>query len=130
MTNPDLFVCGCRTWICLDITRFYEELRQPCSWSAWPACPPKNGKSSGFNTICTTVCNCCDRSTAVGCVIWRHATLVLLPLPFPCLERPEAPFLQDEVVLFSWAGAGQRMSFHSSGTSSLICPSTPLPQAP
>ena len=20
--NPDLFVCGCRTWICLDITRF------------------------------------------------------------------------------------------------------------
>ena len=25
ITNPDLFECGCRTWICLNITRFYEE---------------------------------------------------------------------------------------------------------
>ena len=25
IANPDLFVCGCRTRICLDITRFYEE---------------------------------------------------------------------------------------------------------
>ena len=41
---PDLFVCSCRTWICLDITRFYEEQRQPSSESAWPACH-KNGKS-------------------------------------------------------------------------------------
>ena len=24
--NPDLFVCGCRTWICLDVTRFYEAI--------------------------------------------------------------------------------------------------------
>ena len=39
IANPDLFVCGCRTWICLDITRFYEEQRQPSSGSAWPACP-------------------------------------------------------------------------------------------
>ena len=23
--NPDLFVCGGLTWICLDVTRFYEE---------------------------------------------------------------------------------------------------------
>ena len=23
--NPDLIACGCRTWISLDITRFYEE---------------------------------------------------------------------------------------------------------
>ena len=23
--NPDSFVCACRTWIYLDITRFYEE---------------------------------------------------------------------------------------------------------
>ena len=37
ITNPDLFVCGCRTWICLDITRFYEEQRQPFNGSAWPA---------------------------------------------------------------------------------------------
>ena len=29
IANPDLFVCGCRTCICLDITRFYEEQRHP-----------------------------------------------------------------------------------------------------
>ena len=33
------FVCGCRTWICFDITRFYEERRQLASWFVWPACP-------------------------------------------------------------------------------------------
>ena len=31
---PDLFVCGCRTWICLDIAHFYEEQQQPSSGSA------------------------------------------------------------------------------------------------
>ena len=39
IANPDLFVCSCRTWFCLDITRFYEGQRQPSSRSAWPACP-------------------------------------------------------------------------------------------
>ena len=39
IANTDLFVCCCRTWICLDITRLYEEQRQPSSGSAWPACP-------------------------------------------------------------------------------------------
>ena len=37
--KPDLFVCGCRTWIYRDITRFHEEQCQPSSGSAWPACP-------------------------------------------------------------------------------------------
>ena len=32
--NPDLFVCGCGTWFCLDIARFYEEQCQPSSGSA------------------------------------------------------------------------------------------------
>ena len=36
IANPDLYVCGCRTWICRDITRFYE-----CAWSACP----NNGRS-------------------------------------------------------------------------------------
>ena len=27
------FLCCCRTWICLDITRLYEEKRQPSSGS-------------------------------------------------------------------------------------------------
>ena len=39
---PDLFACGCQTWICLDI--FFEEQHQPPSGPAWPACQ-KNGKS-------------------------------------------------------------------------------------
>ena len=42
IANPDLFVCGYRNWICLDITRFYEEQRQP---SAGPH----------FDTMCTAV---------------------------------------------------------------------------
>ena len=37
IANPDVFVCGYRTWICLDINRFYEGQRQPSSGSAWPA---------------------------------------------------------------------------------------------
>ena len=39
IANPDLFACGGRTWISLDIARFYEQQRQPSSGSAWPACP-------------------------------------------------------------------------------------------
>ena len=38
ITNSDLFVCGCRTWICLDITWFYEEQGPSSSASAWSAC--------------------------------------------------------------------------------------------
>ena len=33
IANPDLFVCGCRTWICLDITRFYEEQNKVFAWT-------------------------------------------------------------------------------------------------
>ena len=39
ITNPDLLILCCRTWISIDITRFYEEQCQPSSGSAWPACP-------------------------------------------------------------------------------------------
>ena len=38
ITNLDLFVCGCRTSICLNITRFYEEQCQPSIGSVWVAC--------------------------------------------------------------------------------------------
>ena len=67
--NIELFVCSCRTWICLDITRFYEEQRQPSSGSAWPACQ-HNGKSGTqlaqqFVTTVTAPPN-------VGCVVWSH----------------------------------------------------------
>ena len=36
IANPDLFACGSRTWISLDIARFYKEHCQPSSGSAWP----------------------------------------------------------------------------------------------
>ena len=58
IVNPVLFACGSRTWISLDITRFYEEHCQPSSGSAWPACqktvigPPLLG-AGGVDTICT-----------------------------------------------------------------------------
>ena len=35
IANPDLFVCVCRIWICLNITHFYEVQCQPFSGSAW-----------------------------------------------------------------------------------------------
>ena len=59
IANPDLIVCGCRTWIHLDITHFYEEHRQPSS-SLHGGLVQKNGKSGtpllgagGFDTIYT-----------------------------------------------------------------------------
>ena len=36
IANPDLFVCGCRTGICLDITRFYEKQRQRVRMAGLP----------------------------------------------------------------------------------------------
>ena len=59
ITNPDLFACGSRTWIRLDLARFYEEHCQPSSGSAWPVSPPKNGNRAPIagggmgDTICT-----------------------------------------------------------------------------
>ena len=40
IVNLNLFVCACRTWICIDIARFYEERCHPSIGSApaWPAC--------------------------------------------------------------------------------------------
>ena len=56
IANPDLFACGSRTWISLDIARFNHDHCQLSSESVWPACP-KNGKrasiAGGVDTICT-----------------------------------------------------------------------------
>ena len=57
---PDLFACIGRTWISLNIARFYEEHCQPYSGSAW-ADYPKNGHKNPIavggrgrhNLICT-----------------------------------------------------------------------------
>ena len=59
ISNQDWFVCVSRTWICLDITRFYEEQRQPSGKSG----PPMLG-AGDFDTICAAVCIRCDSSTA------------------------------------------------------------------
>ena len=58
VANPDLFAYGSRTWISLDTARLYEEHCQPCSGSAWPACPktvigPPLLVAGGVDTICT-----------------------------------------------------------------------------
>ena len=76
ITNTDLFVCCCKTWICHYITRFKR------SSPSHPAGPhgqlgQKNGKS----------CPKCWRRevstqfarqfvTAVGCVVWRPQLLL------------------------------------------------------
>ena len=62
ISNPDLFVCGSRTWISLDIARFYEEHFQTSSGSTWPACPKTvigppllgAGGSIQFAQVCQT----------------------------------------------------------------------------
>ena len=45
IANPDLFACGSRTWISLDIGCFYEAHYQPSGWSAWPACPKNSNQA-------------------------------------------------------------------------------------
>ena len=39
IANPDLFACGCRTWICLDISHFHKKKCHPSRGSAWLSCP-------------------------------------------------------------------------------------------
>ena len=83
IANPDLSVCGCRTWICLDITRFYEEQHQTSSGSAWPACPKTVNQAhirggGRFDTICTAVCDCCDSPTA--CMLCRLEQTIQTPI--------------------------------------------------
>ena len=58
IANPDLFACGSRTWISLDIARFYEEhCQQPSGPHGRLAQksvigPPLLGMG-GVDTICT-----------------------------------------------------------------------------
>ena len=57
IANPYLFVCGCLTWICLDITCFYEEEHQPSSGSNKTINLAPIAGAGGFDTICTAVCH-------------------------------------------------------------------------
>ena len=61
IANPDLLACNCRTWITLDIARFYEEQCQSSSGSSSAACQTQLiGHpllwAGGVDTICTEVC--------------------------------------------------------------------------
>ena len=63
IANPDLLVCYCRTWISLDIARFYEEQCLPASGKALLTFP-NNGKSyslvaRGVDTVSFGVCVLC-----------------------------------------------------------------------
>ena len=67
MANPVLFVCGCRTWICFDMVRFYEEQCQPSSRSAWPAWSKMVNRTGGGK--------------------YRHNLHSILPKPLRLLHR-------------------------------------------
>ena len=51
IANPDLIVCSCRTWICFDINRLYEEQRQQVRMAGLP----KNGKFKYMFTDLKTI---------------------------------------------------------------------------
>ena len=73
IANPDLFVCGSRTWISLDIARFYEKHCQLSGGFAWLACQ-KNSNGAGrgrhnLHRVCQTVVTAPPR---VGCVVWSR----------------------------------------------------------
>ena len=84
IANPDLFVCGCRAWICLDITHFYEEQRQPSSGSAWPACP-KNDKSGThcwsrrevYTQFAQQFVTTVTATPLIDCVVWSLLSFCL-----------------------------------------------------
>ena len=77
IANPDLLVCGSRTWISLDITRFYKEHCQPSSGSAWPACPKNGNRSGGGSTqFAQGLPDRCDSSTA--CRLCRLVPILTL----------------------------------------------------
>ena len=63
IANPDWFACGSRTWISLDIARFYEQHFHLSSGSAWPACP-KNSNREGSTQCVQGLPDHCDSTTA------------------------------------------------------------------
>ena len=63
IANPDLFACGSRTWISLNIPRFYEENFQPSSGSALPACAHCWGRE-GSTQFVQGLPDRCDSSPA------------------------------------------------------------------
>ena len=76
IVNLDLFECLCHIWICVGITRIYDEQRLSSSWSKWLAYL-KHGKSGPHclgQKVSTQFAHQLDKTTVtapllVGCVI-------------------------------------------------------------
>ena len=80
IANPYLFACSSRTWISLDIARFYEEHCQPSSGFAWPACPKDGNRAPiagggrdrhNLHRVCQPAVTALPR---VVCVVWSQKT--------------------------------------------------------
>ena len=71
IANPDSFPCGSRTWISLNIVRFYEEHCQPSSGSAGPDFPKNSNRAGGGRgrQYVQGLPDRCDSSTA--CMLCR-----------------------------------------------------------
>ena len=82
IANPYLFVCGCRTWICLGITGFYEEQRQPSSGVAGPTCPeigklsPQCWEREVSTQFARQFVTAVTALPLVGCVVWSREIIV------------------------------------------------------
>ena len=79
-----VFVYGrCICWICIDITRFYEEQHHPSRASAWPVCQTpqliRQPIAGGGRVSTQCVQQFVTAVTAppiVGCVVWRFPLVV------------------------------------------------------
>ena len=137
IANPDLFVCGCRTCICLAITHFYEEQRQPSSGSAWLAYT-NNGKSGS---------HCCGPEIStqfaqqfvtavtalplVCCVVWSPWILFIPSFQLECGNSVSWPLIthpaSQKRVSLEWLIMSQRGGELSGrekhdGVYSCLCP--------
>ena len=74
IANPDLFVCGCRTWICLDITCFYEVQHQPSQLVRMAGLLNKTVNRTLVWEVLTQIAQqfvtAVTAPPLVGCVIW------------------------------------------------------------
>ena len=92
IVNPDFFACSSRTWISLNIARFYEE---HCHPSRGSACPQNRatiaGGGRGRHNLYRVFQHAVTAPSRVCCVVWSPSCLFLfvshLPrLSFSCIS--------------------------------------------
>ena len=114
IANPDMFAYGSRTWICLDIARFYEEHCQPSSGSARPACQknvnraPIVGGGRGrhnFHRFCQTTVTAPPR---VCCVVWSLLTALIRAI-HPLQAEGKKAFLKETQILLQICVKGMEL---------------------